>query len=120
MNLCESRIGKVGSLAIALYSHRAVRCHGIGREEIYIAITAGSYNNGMGRVALQLTGNKITHDNTAGTTIDDYKVEHFITGFQHNVALLYLTAQRRVCAQQKLLARLTFGIESTRYLRTAE
>ena len=116
MNLHVAGVSKVGALTIALYSGCTVAAHGVSREEVSVTITTGGYNHGVGREALELAGNEVLGDDTAGVTVDDNKVFHLVTGVELDAALVYLTAQRRVGTQQKLLAGLTLSVEGTRNL----
>ena len=120
MNLRIGRVGKVGTFVVALYGNRAVRCHGVGRKEVYVTVSTGSDNYGVSGKALDVAGYQVTGNDTAGTAVDDDEVEHLVAGILFYRTFLYLAVERCVCTQQQLLSRLTLGIESTRYLGTTE
>ena len=120
MNLYIGWVGKIGSLAIALHSGGTVAAHGVGGEEVGIAISTSSDDHGIGREALEFSGDKVLGDDTAGTAVDNHHVFHLIAGVEFHLACLYLCAERRVGTEQQLLACLSLGIECTRHLSTTE
>ena len=67
----------------------------------------------MGCKAFQLTGYKVLCNDTAGTSLHENNVLHFIACKQFYSTYVYLAAQCGVCTQQQLLACLTFSVECT-------
>jgi len=113
VNLYVSGVGKPGSFTVAGHGSGTVASHCIGREEVCVAITAGSDNHSVSGKTFQLTCYEILGDDTAGTSVDDDNVFHFITRVQFHRTHVYLTAQCGVSSQQQLLSCLSFGIECT-------
>ena len=120
VNLYVSRVGKPGTFTVASHCSRAVTCHCIGRKEVGIAVTTGSDYHSVGGKTFQFTGNEVLSNDTAGTSVNEDNVFHFVAGIQFHSAYVHLAAQCRVCTQQQLLSGLTLGIESTGYLGTTE
>ena len=120
VNLYVSGVSHPCTLAVAGNSCRTVTSHGVGRKEICVSITTGGDNYCMGCKAFQLTGYKVLCNDTAGTSVNEDNVFHFVAGIQFHSAYVHLAAQCRVCTQQQLLTSLTFCIESTRNLCTTE
>ena len=107
VNLSESEVGQVCAFLEGLYGGRAVAAHGVGRQEECTAITTGGKYYGMSGVAFDFAGDEVTHDDTAGAAVDDNYIEHLAAHEALHCALLNLAVERRVCAQQQLLAGLT-------------
>ena len=125
VDLSIAGVGKHSALVIDLDGCTTVARHGVGGEEVGIAITTGSHNNCVSRVALELAGNEVAADDATCTfytllVLDEDDVEHLAASVHGDVALLDLTVERRVGAEQQLLACLTLGIEGTRYLSATE
>ena len=118
--LSESGIGKISAFFIALHGSQSVRTHSIGREEERASVTAGCDYHGVSGVTFDFSGDEVTGDDTACASVDDDEVEHFMTREKFHRAFFHLTAQCRVGAEQQLLSRLSFGIESTGYLGATE
>ena len=74
----------------------------------------------MSTKALELTGNKISCNNTLGFTIYNYKVEHLVTRIALYCPGCNLSVERSISAKKKLLTGLSPCIESTAYLHTTE
>ena len=74
----------------------------------------------MCRIAFQLSGNEVAHDDSSCTSVDDDEVHHFASCVQFHCSFVYLTAQCRICSEQQLLSGLSFGIERTRHLCSTE
>ena len=117
VNLNVGGVGHVSALAVALNGSRAVAAHGVGGEEVGVAITTGSNDDSVGREALQLTCDEVLGDDAAGTAIDDDDVFHLIAGEELHLAGLHLCA---VGTEQQLLTGLALGIEGTADLSAAE
>ncbi len=120
VNLYVGRIGKDGTLAVALYGSGAVATHRVGRKEVGITVTARSNDDGIGREAVQLACDEVLGNDATGATVDDDEVFHLITGEELHLSSLYLTAQRRVGTEQQLLTCLSLGIEGTAHLCSTE
>ena len=74
----------------------------------------------MSGVAFQLACNEVAYNNTAGTTVNDYEVEHFATVVRLHLTFLNLTVERSVSAEEELLTGLSLCIECTAHLGAAE
>ena len=120
VNLREAGVGKAGTLAVALEGGRTVRTHGVGREEEYVTVTTRGDYYGVSTVALNLTRYEVAGDDTLGLAILNHDVEHLVTRIALYRTGSDLLVQGCIGTQQKLLTRLTAGIEGTRYLRTTE
>ena len=120
MDLREAGIGEACALAVALECSRAVRRHGVGREEEYVAVSARCDHDGVCAVALDLTGDEVAGDDALGFAVLHDDVEHLVTGIALHRAGGDLLVEYRVGAQQELLTRLAAGVERTRNLRAAE
>ena len=114
MDLCERQVGQICAAAEGLDGGRAVAAHGVCREEEGAAVTAGCQNNGVGGVALKFAGDEVTHDDTAGATVDDDEVEHLAAVERAHGAFLDLAVQRAVGTEKELLAGLAFGLPGRR------
>ena len=120
VNLGEGEVGQVSTLAEGLDCGGTVATHGVGRQEEGAAITTGGENHGVGGVTLKLACDEVAHDDTTGAAVNHHDVKHLATVVALDGALLDLTVQRGVCAEQKLLAGLTLGVECTGNLCATE
>ena len=120
VNLNVCRVSEYSTLAVARDSSCTVTTHSIGRQEVSVTITTGSDNYCVSGKAFQFTCYKIFSDDTAGTSVNDNHILHFITGIQFYSTCVYLTAQCGVSTQQQLLTGLAFSVESTGYLCATE
>ena len=120
VDLREAGVGEAGALAVALECGRTVRCHGVGRKEEYVAVSACGDHYGVCTVALDLTGDEVAGDDTLCLAVLDDDVEHFMARIAFHRAGCDLLVEYRISAQQELLARLAAGIERARYLCAAE
>ena len=125
VDLHESGVGEISTLAIASHSGRHVAAHGVGRKEVGVAISAGGDYDSVSSEALELAGDEVLGDDTASAfhailILDKHELVHLIAVVALHFAGLDLTVERRISAEQELLAGLTLGIESTAYLSAAE
>ena len=120
VNLHIRGVGHVGTLAVALDSGRAVAAHGVGAEEVGIAVTAGGDDHGIGGEALQLASNEVLGDDTACAAVDNHHVLHLIAGVEFHLSGLHLCGERGVGTEQELLSGLSLCIEGTRHLCATE
>ena len=111
LNVC--RVSKYGTLAVARNSSRTVTTHSVCRQEVSVSVTTGSDNYCVSGETFQFTCYKVFGNDTAGTSVNDDNVLHFIAGVKFYSTYVYLTAQCGVSTQQQLLACLTFSVEST-------
>ena len=74
----------------------------------------------MSGVALELTGYQVLGNDAACATVDDNDILHLGTSVELHATAVDLFHQRRVSAEQQLLAGLTLGIECTADLHTTE
>ena len=120
MDLGKARICKESALAVCLHCGRSIGVHCIGGKEIGISVTAGSKHNGMSAKTLNLTGNKVTGNDTLGFTIYNHKIKHLMTGIALYGTCCNLLIEGCIGTKEELLTGLSPGIESTAYLDTAE
>ena len=120
MNLNISGIGKPCALAIASHCGRAVAGHGVGRQEVGVAITTGGDDHSVSCETLELASDQVTCDDATCSAVDDDHIVHLIAVVTLDLAHLDLTVQARVSTQQQLLSGLALGIECTAHLGTTE
>ena len=120
VDLGEGEVRQVGALLECLDGGGAVAAHGVGREEERASVAAGCENHGVGGVAFQFAGHEVAHDDTAATAVNDDDVEHFAAVERAYLTFFNLAVERRVGAEQQLLAGLAFGIERTGNLSAAK
>ena len=116
VNLHVGGVCEVGSLAVALDGGGAVAAHGVGREEVGVAVAARGDDHGVGRETLQLTRREVFGNDAASATIHDDHVFHLIARKKLHLAEFHLSRERRIGSEQQLLAGLTLGIERTAHL----
>ena len=97
VNLSVSRVGEISAFMITLNGYRAIRCHSVGRKEINVSVSAGSDNDSVCRESFNLSGNQITGDDTARTTVDNHEVEHLVTCKLFYRTFFHLTVERCIC-----------------------
>ena len=120
VNLSESQVGQICALLEGLHCSRAVAAHGVGAQEESTTVTAGSKYHSVSGVALQFARDQVAHDHTACAAVHQHDVKHLAAVEALHCALLDLTVERRISAQQQLLTGLTLGIECTAHLSAAE
>ncbi len=120
VDLREGEVRQVRALAESLDGGGAVAAHGVGAKEEGAAVTAGGEHDGVGGVALDFARQQVAHDDAAGAAVDNHDVEHLAAVEALYGAALDLAVQRRVSAEEELLAGLALGVEGTRYLGAAE
>ncbi len=97
-----------------------VAAHGVGAQVEHVAVAAGAQHDGVGRVALDLTGDEITGDDAAGLTVLHHELEHLRTRVHVDLALADHAHHLLVGAQQQLLAGLAACVEGAGHLGAAE
>ena len=120
VNLHVGGVGEPSALAVAGHGSRAVAGHGVGGQEVGVAVSARGDDHGVGGETLQLARHQVLGDDAAGASVDDDHVLHLIAGEQLHRAGGHLAAQRGVSAQQQLLARLALGVECAGHLCATE
>ena len=120
VNLHVSGVGEPSTLTVAGHGSRAVAGHGVGGQEVGVAVSARSDNHSVCSETLQLARHQVLGDDAAGASVDDDHVLHLIAGEQLHRAGSHLAAQCGVSAQQQLLPRLALGIERTGHLCATE
>ena len=80
-------------MLVALHCNRAVATHSVGRQEEHAAVTACCNHNCVCGVALNLSGDKVAHDDTACAAVYNYQVEHLAAYVALHCALVDLTVQ---------------------------
>ena len=120
VDLREARVAEEGALAVALHRGGAVAVHGVGGEEIGIAVAARRDHDGVGAEALQLAGDEVAGDDALGLAVDDHQVEHLMTRVGLDAAVGNLLVQGSIRTQEELLAGLALGVERTAHLHAAE
>ncbi len=93
VNLNEAGIGEVGTLTIGLDGCGAVATHGVGRQEVSVAITAGGQTNGVTGIALELSGNEVLGDDATAAAVDDDDILNLCTGVELHGAVVHLFHQ---------------------------
>ncbi len=111
VNLNKARISKDGTLLIALPGCAGIGPHGHGGQEEYISVASRCQYHCMGAKALKFSGDYIPGNNPTCFSVDHHQVIHFHAGIHLHIALLYLSAQRLVGSQEKLLSCLAARIE---------
>ena len=125
MDLHVSRVGEIRALAVAGDGSGAVAAHGVGRKEVCVAVSAGGHYHCVCGETLELARHKVLGDDTACAlhtvlVLDEDHVMHLIAVVALHLAELDLAVERRIGAEQQLLAGLTLGIESSAHLGAAE
>ena len=120
MYLREARISEISSFLIALPCRRTVAVHGVRRKEISIAVSSGSEDNRMRAESFNLSGHKISCDDSLGFSVYEYQIEHFMARIAFDSSGSNLSVQRCISSEKKLLSCLTAGIESTAHLSASE
>ena len=125
VDLYVSGICEICALAVAGHRSRTVAAHGVCRKEVSISVTAGGDNHGVCGEPLELTGHEVLGDDSACAfhtvlVLDHHQLMHLVAVEALHLAGLDLAVERRVCAEQELLAGLSFCIESTAHLGAAE
>src|SRR5690606_35803739 len=72
---------------------------------------AGTEKNGVGSVALELPGDEVTNDDTAGLSVDEHEVHHLTTVELLDLALRHHLHHAGVGTEKELLASLSAGVE---------
>ena len=85
--------------------------HGVGGEEKYIAVAAGTQDHRVGGMAFHFPGDQVAHDNALGMAVHQYHVQHFAAGKHFDLAGAHLAHQCAVSPQQQLLTGLAPGVE---------
>ena len=93
MNLNEAGVGEVGTFTIGLDGCGAVATHGVGRQEVSVAITAGGQTNGVTGIALELSGNEVLGDDATAAAVDDDDILNLCTGVELHGAVVHLFHQ---------------------------
>ena len=116
---------EVCTLAVACHGGRTVAAHGVGREEVCVAVTAGGDDHCVSCETLELACDKVLGDDAACAlhtvfVLDEHKVVHLVAVVALHLAGMDLTVERGVRAEQELLACLALGVERTAHLCAAE
>ena len=121
VDLTVARVGEVSTFAVDLHGSGAIGAHGIGGEEIGVAVAASSDYHSVTEVALDFASDEVANDDaTSATVFGDNDVEHFATSEHLNGSVLNLFAEAAVGTEEELLTGLTAGVESTRNLSATE
>ena len=120
VNLSEAGIGEIRAFLIALNRGGAVAVHSVRRKEICIAISSGCDDDRVCSETFEFTCNEIAGNNSLGLSVDDYEIEHFVTGIALYRSCCNLLVESCIGTEKKLLSGLSAGIECTAYLNTAE
>ena len=120
VDLREAGVGEAGALAVALEGGRAVRRHGVGREEEDVAVTSRRQYDGVCSETFQFACHEVAGNDAARLAVLDDDVEHLVARITLHRTCRDLLVQCGVGTQKELLTRLAAGIEGTRYLRAAE
>ena len=80
VDLRKAGVGEESASLVALPCSGAVGVHGIGAQEVGVAITAGGQDHGVGAEALDLAVGQVAGDDAFGLAVDQHQVEHLVTG----------------------------------------
>ena len=120
VDLGEAGVGEQGAALVRPPRRGHVRVHGVGREVIDRAVSAGGEDHRVADVALDLAGDQVAGDDAARLAVDDDEVQHLAAGEEPDAALVHLPHLRLIGAEQQLLAGLAAGVERARHLRAAK
>ena len=120
VNLGVAGIGEKRAALVRPPRRRDVRVHGIGRQVVGRAVSAGAEQHGMTRVSFDLAGDQVADDDAARLAVHEHEVEHLAARETLHRALVDLPHHRLVGAEQQLLSGLAAGVERPRHLRAAE
>ncbi len=120
MDLGVAGVGEGRAPLVRPPDGRDVRPLGVGREVEHVAVAAGPQDHGVGRVALDLAGDHVAHDDAAGAAVDHDEIQHLGARVHRDPAPGDLLLQRLIGAEQELLPRLAAGVEGPRDLGPAE
>ena len=103
-------VGEECASLVALPGGRTVGVHGVGAQEVGVAITAGGEHHGVGAEAFDLAVGQVAGDDAFGFAVDDDQVEHLVAGGRNGRAA-FPTGQRRQsrCTLQQRRILLIFG-----------
>ena len=120
VDLCEAGVAEQRTTLIGLPGSAAVRGHGHGGKEEYVAVATGGQHHGMTEVAFKLAVDEVACDDAARPAIDHHQVHHLPAGVHLYRPLTDLLAEGTVGAEQQLLARLPACIKGAGYQCPAE
>ena len=120
VNLHVARVGETGAALVGAPGGGDVGGHGVGGQEVHVAVAAGGQNHRMGGVFLDLAGDEVAADDALGHAVHDHQVHHLAAGVHLHLAGCDLAHHGGVGAEQQLLSRLAPGVEGARYLGAAE
>ena len=93
VNLYEAWISEISTLAIGLDGSGTVTSHGVGREEVGVAITTSGQTHGMCGKANELACYEILGDDTTGAAVDNHHIFHLHAGVELHRAVVHLFHQ---------------------------
>src|SRR5688572_15730577 len=111
MYLSEAGISEQGAFFMSPPDSGCIASFRIRGKEEYISIATGTKKHSMRAVCFDLSGNKITRNNSSGFSIDDDNIKYLSTIVHLHFSIGNLTVQRRISAQQQLLTGLTTRIK---------
>ena len=120
MDLRERRVREPGAALVRAIRRGDVAALRIGRQEVRVAVAAGREHHGMRGVRGDRPRDQIARDDPDGAAVVDDEIEHLVPREHRDLAGTDLALQRRVDAEQELLAGLAAGVERPRDLRAAE
>src|SRR5699024_6321808 len=100
VDLGVARVGEVGALAVRAPGGGGVAAHGVGGQEVHVAVAAGAQHHHVGGVGLDLAGDHVPHHDASGAAVDHDQFEHLVAGVHLHVAGSDLPLQGLVGAQQ--------------------
>ena len=120
VDLYKAGVSEPSALAVSLDSSCTVTAHGVGGEEVSVAVTTGSEADGVSGVALELACHEVLGDDATAAAVDDDDILDLRTRVELHGAVIHLFHERRISAEQQLLTGLTLSVERTAHLYATE
>ncbi len=86
--------------------------HRVGRQVKNVCVTARGDHHRVRSIPLHFARHEVARYNAPRLSVDDHHVEHLVAVVHFDFALGDLPRHGRVRAEQQLLPRLSFGVES--------
>ncbi|MEY4033884.1 MAG: hypothetical protein RL492_1078 [Verrucomicrobiota bacterium] len=120
VDLRVARVGETGAAAVGAEGRGDVATLGVGGEVEDVAVAAGADHDHVGGPGFDGAGDEVARDDALGLAVDEDEVEHLMARVHLHGAEANLTGERRVGADQQLLAGLTAGVEGAGNLGATE
>src|SRR5258706_10349319 len=116
MDLRETGISEECTFLVGAPDRGRVATLGVRGEIKDIAVSAGAEEHRMCGVGGDSAGDHVAHDNPAGNAIDNNEIEHLGAREHLHLAKSDLSRECAVCAEEKLLSRLSTRVKRSRDL----